>query len=192
MNQAEQCSANVEVIWRYLRGDMETADFERWVYANSSLQDSQQGGAGGEDAQSTDGGRTGSGSSGDRDLDRALDVFDGQILSERADILAQSNQQAGKTPRAEDTLPGTESDEESESSGGGGESPTGQGQTGSTQAPEPPRRPLPAPGPVPRDVPDAKDDDVVARQLREAASAETDPDLRDALWEEYRRYKEGS
>lgn len=40
-----------------------------------------------------------------------------------------------------------------------------------------------------KDIPDAKDDDVVARQLREAAIAETDPELKDALWEELRKYK---
>lgn len=32
-------------------------------------------------------------------------------------------------------------------------------------------------------------DDVVARQLREAAEKETDPELKKKLWEEYRRYK---
>jgi hypothetical protein len=35
------------------------------------------------------------------------------------------------------------------------------------------------------------DDDVVARQLREAAERETDPELKKKLWEEYRKYKEG-
>ena len=35
------------------------------------------------------------------------------------------------------------------------------------------------------------DDDIVARQLREAAEKETDPELKKRLWEEYRRYKEG-
>ena len=43
--------------------------------------------------------------------------------------------------------------------------------------------------PIPADVGDGSDDDIVARQLREAAMAETDPDLRNKLWEEYRRYK---
>ena len=33
------------------------------------------------------------------------------------------------------------------------------------------------------------DDDVVARQLREAASREADPAVREKLWEEYRKYK---
>ena len=42
-----------------------------------------------------------------------------------------------------------------------------------------------------RDAPPAEDDDdIVARQLREAAEEETDPVLREKLWEEYRRYKE--
>ena len=44
---------------------------------------------------------------------------------------------------------------------------------------------------IPDDVPDPQGDDIVAQQLREAAIAETDPDLRDKLWEEYKRYKAG-
>ncbi len=35
------------------------------------------------------------------------------------------------------------------------------------------------------------DDDIVARQLREAAEKETDPELKEKLWLEYRKYKEG-
>lgn len=35
------------------------------------------------------------------------------------------------------------------------------------------------------------DDDVVARQLREAAEQETDPVVKEKLWQEYRKYKEG-
>lgn len=42
--------------------------------------------------------------------------------------------------------------------------------------------------PVPADIPNGNDDDVVARQLREAAMAEADPELRERLWNEYRRY----
>jgi hypothetical protein len=44
---------------------------------------------------------------------------------------------------------------------------------------------------IPPDIPDGSDDDVVARQIREAAMKETDPELRAALWEEYRKYKKG-
>jgi hypothetical protein len=44
-------------------------------------------------------------------------------------------------------------------------------------------------GPVPDDVGDGSDDDIIARQLREAAMAESDPELREKLWQEYREYK---
>ncbi|MCZ6853977.1 MAG: hypothetical protein O7G86_08655, partial [Gammaproteobacteria bacterium] len=56
----------------------------------------------------------------------------------------------------------------------------------------PNHNPAPVPGasgPVPEDIPDAKDDDIIARQLREAAMLETDPILREKIWDEYRRYK---
>jgi hypothetical protein len=35
----------------------------------------------------------------------------------------------------------------------------------------------------------AEDDDIVARQLREAAENETDPELREKLWKKYEEYK---
>lgn len=38
-------------------------------------------------------------------------------------------------------------------------------------------------------LPDARDDDIIARQLREAAMQESDPELREKLWEEFDRYK---
>ncbi len=44
----------------------------------------------------------------------------------------------------------------------------------------------------PADIGDGSGDDVVARQLREAAENETDPELKAKLWEEYRRYKKGT
>jgi hypothetical protein len=42
---------------------------------------------------------------------------------------------------------------------------------------------------TPDDIEVIMDDDIVAKQLREAALAEEDPELRDRLWEEYRKYK---
>ena len=126
------------------------------------------------------------------ELERALESFDGMILEQRGPVLAQG-----------DRLP--EPAKPAEASGG----------AGSPQASAPSRRPAPLPpeqprggqggsGNVPEDTPttgsagpvevpeefaDASDDDVIARQLREAAMAEQDPALRDKLWEEYRRYK---
>ena len=35
------------------------------------------------------------------------------------------------------------------------------------------------------------DDDIVARQIREAAEKETDPELKERLWKEYENYKRG-
>jgi len=42
------------------------------------------------------------------------------------------------------------------------------------------------------DVGDGSDDDVVARQLREAAESETDQLLKEELWNEYKKYKKSS
>lgn len=44
-------------------------------------------------------------------------------------------------------------------------------------------------GTEPMDTLDSRDDDIVARQLREAAEKETNPELKEKLWEEYRKYK---
>jgi len=44
----------------------------------------------------------------------------------------------------------------------------------------------------PPDLADASGDDIIARQLREAAMKEKDPRLRDKLWNEYRKYKKGA
>jgi len=64
------------------------------------------------------------------------------------------------------------------SSTGAGGAPGRTSRTGATRQP---------PG-----IPDGRDDDVVARQLREAAEKETDPELQKKLWEEYRKYKQGT
>ena len=42
---------------------------------------------------------------------------------------------------------------------------------------------------VPEDLASTEGDDVIARQLREAAMKEPDPELREKLWDEYRKYK---
>ena len=47
------------------------------------------------------------------------------------------------------------------------------------------------PAPIPEDIPSPQGDDIVAKQLREAAAAEQDPALREKLWAEYKRYKQG-
>ena len=44
----------------------------------------------------------------------------------------------------------------------------------------------------PPDVGDGSDDDIVARQIRKAAESEPDPELREKLWDENRKYKQGA
>ena len=61
----------------------------------------------------------------------------------------------------------------------------GGGIGGRSGAPPPDGAKYPPPG----DIPDGNDDDVVARQLREAAMREGDPEVREKLWNEYRKYK---
>ena len=43
-----------------------------------------------------------------------------------------------------------------------------------------------------RPIPSGEDDDIIARRLRKAAEAETDPELKEKLWQEYREYKENT
>jgi hypothetical protein len=43
---------------------------------------------------------------------------------------------------------------------------------------------------TPEDIPDLVSEDIVAKQLREAALSEEDPELRERLWEEYRLYND--
>ncbi len=44
-------------------------------------------------------------------------------------------------------------------------------------------------GKIPEDIPTADNDDAIAAQIRVAAEAETDPEIRKKLWDEYRKYK---
>jgi hypothetical protein len=45
------------------------------------------------------------------------------------------------------------------------------------------------PSDIPPGVGNGENDDLVAKQLREAAEKETDPELREKLWKEYQDYK---
>ncbi len=45
---------------------------------------------------------------------------------------------------------------------------------------------------IPVDITDGASDDIVARQIREAATKEKDPKLQEKLWAEYRKYKQGN
>ena len=44
-------------------------------------------------------------------------------------------------------------------------------------------------GAVPEDIPPADNDSAFEAQIRIAAENETDPEIREKLWNEYRKYK---
>ena len=145
-------------------------------------------GAGGDQTAAAAGDESGESGTGDEALARALEDFDGKILDER---LAAGDQSGlprpglGNAAGAQSTVAGGVPNERGTSTSGGGTMPR-RGAVASA-VPPPPTTPMP----LPPDTPDAKDDDVVARQIREAAMAATDPEMRAKLWEEYENYKSG-
>lgn len=145
-------------------------------------------------------GEAGTGETGDPEIDSVLGSIDKRIGSERQRILARSQEieanedpdggagTDGGDPAGTDQVPPTP-----------GERGSAARNTNPSALPDlPSARDQPesviargqAPGPIPGDVGDGGGDDVLARQLREAATYEPDPDLRAKLWEEYRRYKQ--
>jgi len=128
-------------------------------------------------------------------FEKSLGEFDEKLLRDQDRVKARRPQSAaadsggagggteegagqsegGSTEGAQE---GQQSDEQGSAVGAGNEQ-ADQGAKGSSSSSAPPG------------TPDGSDDDVIARQLREAAEKETDPELKRKLWEEYKRYKEG-
>lgn len=132
------------------------------------------------------------------DLEDALKDIDGGIMAERKaikDRAAATPGGAGSGRRSDTGLPGSGSSDADGATGVGGTggNSTNPGVPGTlpdgiptmAKAPNAP----PRTAGIPDDVADARDDDVVARQLREAAMAETDPEIRAKLWADYQKYK---
>ncbi len=150
------------------------------------------------------GGAEASGRGGELDeaLNESIVVFEGKILDAREEVL-------GSTPPPSSSanipgvavLGGTGSEGEGEPGMGSleenGEGIVEVGVPGPVQQGNLPEGgelasaetgPMP---PIPEDIPSPQGDDIVAQQLREAAVAETDPELQAKLWEEYRKYRAG-
>jgi len=153
----------------------------------------------------------------DAELDASIAVFDGMILEERAkaeaieaslgggdggggagggegDLFEDGDIYEGVPGYGEfpDDAEGSEGEyqqtgSESTASADGSDSENGtasEGGADSPSGPETTRR-----GGIPEDIEGGSDDDIVARQIREAALKEKDPALREKLWDEYRKYK---
>jgi hypothetical protein len=146
----------------------------------------------------------------DRRFDETFAVFDERMRKEQEAVSQQ------RASRGSGEVAGTGGESASSAEGGdnGAGPASGSGDGGSTGSGEPGSRGQTAgsgsntpgggggygggakggtgPNTVPSDIPDGSDDDIVARQLREAAMKETDPELRERLWDEYRKYKQGT
>ena len=132
----------------------------------------------------------------DRKLEEDLRKYDEQIHEEFEKAQAERQAHEQTSGGGQDTAPGLEED-------GTGTSPDGDtGPVAKAEHPKPDTEPENRAGraqdrlgkgshnmPPPADLPSGDDDDVVARQLREAAQKEQDPVLREKLWDEYREYK---
>ncbi|NOX52132.1 MAG: hypothetical protein GXP16_16585, partial [Gammaproteobacteria bacterium] len=164
-----------------------SGDSDDWQTSNELPGDSRgENSQGGDPSQGQPGegnsDNSASGSSGDDELDGALQDFDGEILAER-EIIKSSPGASGSIE-----LPTDESTDSSGSSDGGAVSSGQLPRRAMPPTPAPPRRGAEG---IPDNIPDAKDDDIIARQLREAAMQELDPELQEKLWQEYRKYKKG-
>jgi hypothetical protein len=141
----------------------------------------------------------------DRQLNASLNQFDAKLLKEMDDIregsaekmrdLAQEAAEAAKRLREKGVDGDTSGSESSE--GSGEEAARGREKTQTEQdAKASKSASTDASGPGGKGTGGAsqgrastEDDDIVARQLREAAENETDPELKEKLWKEYDEYK---
>ena len=143
----------------------------------------------------------------DAELNAELGEFDQRLLREQERVKAAKPPAAGGGSQggAGSATEGAEGAEGAE--GGRSGDLAGSGEPGVTGEPRengdlaaPPTTSGAAGGPgqqttikdQPNDVPDGSDDDIVARQFREAAERATDPETKKKLWEEYRNYKQGT
>ena len=141
----------------------------------------------------------------DTTFDESLDDFDDTIRGE--EIGEENNPEdidildpTGNTPEGSlediysEESTAADSDQDGSPGGGGGASSPSQQKGGpasdSGETSPKQQEPIKTP-PLPPDVGDGRGDDIVARQMREAAIKETDPELREKLWEEYRKYRDG-
>jgi hypothetical protein len=141
----------------------------------------------------------------DAELNSSLSRFDEMLLKEMNRLRRSAGSSSAHAGDAAASTMSRSADEGTGQPAGKGADKTAErGESDTTERPEGgaegfPRRPNGAPPPraghvgarppIPPDIPDGSDDDLVARQIREAAMNEPDPALRKKLWEEYRKYK---
>jgi len=120
----------------------------------------------------------------DEELEQSLIIFDGELEAARATIIDTTSAPTGDIVGIQTDRPSDNSTYPEEGEEQGGEQSGEQDEEDQIASAKPSMR-------VPEGIPSAQGDDIVAHQLREAATAENDPELKEKLWEEYRRYKSG-
>ncbi len=154
-----------------------TADDIGWQTSNTTIRGglSEEGGSAASPRQRKDSRETSS--SIERELNGILKDIDGNILAEREVI---SKNRANSRPLGSAKSGTTKSGDEAEMASSvkvvdSAVSLSPKVTSGGSE--------------VSSELPDARDDDIIARQLREAAMQESDPELREKLWKEFERYK---
>ena len=158
-----------------------------WQTSNQTVPES----AGNKPSSGTTGSEKSAGANSDNEADlalaEALEGLDGDILAERAVLREAEVAKNGGNGNSQ--IQGADDGETTSKGATVTASSTAQTARGrANNRPPPPKR---GDDDVATELPDAKDDDIIARQLREAAMQETDPVLKEKLWDEYRRYKKG-
>jgi hypothetical protein len=147
----------------------------------------------------------------DRQLNASLAQFDGMLLKKMNEIRAGSSKklqnlaaeaaEAAKRLRQQgldvDTAGSKSSDENQKEREGGSANDRAKDSSGGPQGSETASRDGSGKGGEGPPSTDQRrrnyeDDDIVARQLREAAENETDPELKEKLWKEYDEYKKSN
>ncbi len=132
----------------------------------------------------------------DAELETGLGDYDELLLTEQARVKAEKPRSEFGEGIGDGSPDGAEGETGGETDATG---TTSEGQTAESQVTETGQTTTQTgagqqtvAGGQPADIPDGDDDAVVARQLRMAAVQETDPELKKKLWEEYRKYKQGT
>jgi hypothetical protein len=143
----------------------------------------------------------------DKEFNESLAKFDDKLLKEMDEIraesakklkdLAQEAADAAKRLRAKGLEVDSSGSESSQGPDGQKETSEGGRETGTTKdttdtetaSRDGSRKGGEGSSAGDRGRTDTEDDDIVARQLREAAENETDPELKEKLWKEYEEYK---
>ena len=173
-----------------------TALAERAAEAAREVREKQNGSSEGGEEGESDQGETGEVAGTEQAAAQADGQEQGQAGTEGAESASAEGTESTTGTDGSETVAGTMGEPGSEATGedtGGASGETGApgvrrlpGRGGSRDSTVGQQQRVP---PTQRKRPDSYDDDIVAKQLREAAEKETDPVIKEKLWKEYEDYK---